>query len=136
MIERSGLEVSFNTDETTGYEVVADSEKLRHVILNLTDNAIKYTPQGSVNIFLKKETKKKKLLLTITDTGIGMSKETINNLFEKFSRAHDANKVNTGGSGLGLYVAKEIMKKHNAGIWVESPGEGKGSTFYLEFNLK
>ncbi|MCK5095913.1 MAG: hypothetical protein KAR24_01010 [Candidatus Pacebacteria bacterium] len=136
MIERSGLDVSFDTDESTGYEVVADSEKLRQVVLNLTDNAIKYTPQGSVSLFLKRDTENKKLLLTITDTGIGMSKETINTLFEKFSRAHDANKVNTEGSGLGLYVAKEIMKKHNARIWVESPGEGKGSTFYLEFSLK
>lgn len=134
VVEKSGLDVSFNTDAIDGYIVHVDPGKLRQVISNLTDNAIKYTPQGHVHLFLKKEKEKKKLHLTITDTGIGMSQETIDNLFEKFSRAHDANKVNTGGSGLGLYVAKEIMKKHNARIWVESPGEGKGSTFHLVFD--
>jgi len=136
VIEKSGLDVSFNTDAIDGYTLFADAGKLRQVISNLTDNAIKYTPQGHVHLFLKKDTQNKKLHFTITDTGIGMSKDTIDNLFEKFSRAHDANKVNTGGSGLGLYVAKEIMKKHEARIWIESPGEGKGSTFHLEFDSK
>lgn len=135
-IEKSGLDVSFNTDEIDGYTLKADAGKLRQVVSNLTDNAIKYTPHGHVHLFLKKDKKEGKLLLTITDTGVGMSEETINKLFEKFSRADDANKVNTGGSGLGLYVAKEIMKKHEANIWVESPGEGKGSTFHLEFESK
>ncbi|MCK5027836.1 MAG: ATP-binding protein, partial [Candidatus Pacebacteria bacterium] len=133
-IDRSGLDVSFNTDEIDGYMITADSGKLRQVLSNLIDNAIKYTPQGHVHLFLKKERENKKLHLTITDTGVGMSEETINKLFEKFSRADDANKVNTSGSGLGLYVAKEIVKKHEANIWAESPGEGKGSTFHLEFD--
>jgi signal transduction histidine kinase len=136
VVEKSGLDVSFNTDAIDGYMIYADPGKLRQVISNLTDNAIKYTPQGHVHLFLKKHVSENKIHLTITDTGIGMSQETIDNLFEKFSRAHDANKVNTGGSGLGLYVAKEIMKKHEARIWVESPGEGKGSTFHLEFEAK
>jgi signal transduction histidine kinase len=136
VVEKSGLDVSFNTDAIDGYMIYADPGKLRQVISNLTDNAIKYTPQGHVHLFLKKHVNENKIHLTITDTGIGMSQETIDNLFEKFSRAHDANKVNTGGSGLGLYVAKEIMKKHEARIWVESPGEGKGSTFHLEFEAK
>ena len=135
-IDRSGLDISFNTDEIEGYVVNADSGKLRQVVSNIVDNAVKYTPQGNVHLFLRKDKDNKKIHLTITDTGVGMSEETINKLFEKFSRADSANKVNTGGSGLGLYVAKEIMKKHEASIWTESPGEGKGSTFHLEFNVE
>lgn len=135
-MEKSGLSTSFNTDEIDGYTTFADAGKLRQVISNLLDNSIKYTPKGEVHLFLKKDKERGKLHLTITDTGVGMSQATIDKLFAKFSRADDANKVNTGGSGLGLYVAKEIMKKHNAKIWVESPGEGKGSTFHLEFEAK
>jgi len=61
-----------------------------------------------------------------------MSEETVNKIFEKFNRAKDASKFNTEGSGLGLYVAKEFIKKHNGRLWAESAGEGKGSTFFVE----
>jgi signal transduction histidine kinase len=74
----------------------------------------------------------KKILLSVVDTGIGMAPDTVNKIFHKFSRADEASKFHTGGSGLGLYVAKEILKKHNGRIWAESDGLGKGSRFYLE----
>ena len=54
-------------------------------------------------------------------------------LFQKFSRSEDAGKTNIQGTGLGLFVARQIMEAHNGKIWAESPGEGMGSTFYLEF---
>ncbi len=74
-------------------------------------------------------------LVYIKDSGAGMSEETVHKIFEKFNRAKDASRFNTEGSGLGLYVAKEFIKKHNGRFWAESPGEGKGSTFFVELPL-
>lgn len=132
-IKKSGLEVTFDTDRAPKYIACVDTGKVRQVISNLIDNSIKYTPKGSVYIFLKKEKEPNRIHLTITDTGVGIAPGTIDKLFEKFIRADDANRTNTSGSGLGLYVAKEIVKKHGGRIWVESPGLGRGSTFHIEF---
>ena len=98
----------------------------------MIDNAVKYTPQGFVKIELEKDEGRNKIMLHISDTGIGMDKKTINKIFNKFSRAEGANKIYTEGSGLGLYVAREIMKKHKGKIWADSAGLGKGSVFHLE----
>lgn len=113
-----------------------DEGKLRQVISNLIDNAIKYTPKGEVSILLSKSPDSKKILFSISDTGIGMNDATKEKIFKKFSRAEGVSKVYTEGSGLGLYVASEVIKKHGGRIWVESKGEGHGSTFYVELNAK
>ena len=68
----------------------------------------------------------------VTVMNVGIKRETIPNLFQKFSRAEDASKNNILGTGLGLYVAKEMLKAHGGKIWVESEGEGKGSAFFVE----
>lgn len=131
----SNLSLTSNVPDTGDFTVCGDRGKLRQVISNLIDNAIKYTPRGSIAIALKADNPARgKLVLSITDTGIGMEKETIEKIFKKFTRAEGASKVNTDGSGLGLYVAKEVMKKHNGRIWAASEGPGKGSTFFVELD--
>ncbi len=72
-----------------------------------------------------------KIRISITDSGMGISQENIGKLFEKFSRG-DGGKVNAGGSGLGLYLAKETVLAHGGKIWAESPGVGLGSSFVVE----
>ncbi len=107
---------------------------MKQVFLNIIDNAIKYTPAGSVDIYIRKSSDNK-VLVKIHDTGVGIKKEVLPSLFHKFVRAPDASKVNILGTGLGLYVAGEILKAHNARAWGESEGEGKGSIFYVELSL-
>ncbi len=131
--EKKGLEFSFENDGKAPYMVNGDMEKLRQVILNITDNSIKYTEKGSIKVMLTKDEKKKKIRLAITDTGMGMTPEIKATLFQKFARG-EGGKVNTGGSGLGLYLAKEIIKAHNGLIDVTSPGPGLGSTFFMELD--
>lgn len=109
--------------------VMADKEKLRQVIQNLTENAIKYTDKGFVRIEIKAE--KDAALISVTDSGRGMPPTLLPNLFQQFSRDSKAAKE-IQGTGLGLYIAKEIVKAHNGRIWAESDGEGKGSTFCVE----
>lgn len=132
-VKKAGLELSVNIDASKEYKTNIDESKMRQVIVNLIDNAIKYTKKGSITISLSKDEKRKKLLLKISDTGIGISKETMPILFSKFIRAKKANEVNIHGTGLGLYIAREMTQAHKGGkLWAESEGEGKGSRFYVE----
>jgi len=104
-----------------------DEEKIRQVVMNIIDNAIKYTPTGFVKVSLGKDDKN--IIFSVKDSGMGISKDDIPNLFKKFSRAENAFTSHTEGTGLGLYVAKNMMQAHKGKIWVESEGDGKGSEF-------
>ena len=84
---------------------------------------------------LRKDDSSKKVFVDVTDQGIGISKDEINHLFEKFERAKNANEVNTTGTGLGLYIARMMARAMNGDIAVSSPGEGQGSTFTIWFPI-
>jgi signal transduction histidine kinase len=127
--EKKGLKLIDSIPKDQKYFVSGDKEKLRQVLINLIDNSMKYTPAGQIEVNMN--FKEGKITLTIKDTGVGISKESIDKLFEKFSRG-DGAKLNSTGSGLGLYLVKEIVEAHHGRVWVESEGEGHGSTFFVE----
>ena len=117
--------------------ISADREKLKSAIFNIVDNSIKYTPEGGVTIsaqYQKSEVKNgDKILVTIKDTGIGISAERIKTLFNTtFERGAQAQKTFATGRGIGLYLSYQIVKAHGGNVRVESEGEGKGSTFFIE----
>ena len=127
------LTISFeNKTQKKECEVYADIGKIKQVLTNLVDNAIKYTLKGGIIITLNKIDHGERILLTVTDSGMGMSPQTIERLFKKFSRADSANEVNVIGTGLGLYVAKSLIEAQNGKIWATSSGEGNGSIFHIE----
>ncbi|MBI5138757.1 MAG: hypothetical protein HZA95_03085 [Candidatus Vogelbacteria bacterium] len=126
------LDLTFGSNDDGNYTVNADSGKIRQVIGNIIDNSIKYTPSGSVKISLH-HSDEGSVVVAVKDTGIGIPASVIGTLFQKFTRSEGAGKVNVTGTGIGLYIAQEIMKAHGGKIWIESPGEGKGSTFFIEF---
>jgi signal transduction histidine kinase len=130
-IEKAHLTVSYDIDKNLNYAVDGDRGKLKQVIGNLIDNSIKYTPHGSIHVWLTRK-ENNKILITISDTGVGIKKEVLPNLFEKFSRAPDASKTNILGTGLGLYIAKKMVEAHHGRIWAESAGENKGASFFVE----
>lgn len=134
-IEKAGLQFDYTPDKEKSYMVNGDKGKLKQVIGNLIDNSIKYTPHGSIHVWLTRKNDNK-ILLTISDTGIGIKKEVLPNLFEKFTRAPDASKTNIIGTGLGLYIAKKMIEAHRGRIWAESAGEGKGSSFFIELETE
>ncbi len=115
--------------------VKADKGKLIQIFSNLIDNAIKYTHEGFIKVKIDVLEREKRVLISIKDTGIGIAPEEIQNLFKKFNRASNANKENVLGTGLGLYIAREILKAHEGWVNVESDGVGKGSTFTVELPL-
>ena len=130
--QKKGLTLNFVTDNKAPYTMNGDMEKIRQVILNIIDNAIKYTQKGGITVNLSKDTTKNFIRLAITDTGMGISHEEKEKLFQKFSRG-EGGKTNTGGSGLGLYLAKQIAEAHGGHIAIDSPGVGLGSTFSIDF---
>lgn len=131
-----GATIDDGIDGHKEFMTVGDPGKLRQVISNLTDNSIKYTPHGEISLLLSKSPDERKILFSLSDTGIGMNEVTKEKIFKKFSRAEGVNRVYTEGTGLGLYVAKEIVKKHEGQIWADSKGEGQGSSFYVELDAK
>lgn len=132
-VEHKGLALEYKSECRGSCVVNADIGKTRQVIHNLIDNALKYTPGGKISILTHDDPGNKKVYVTIKDTGVGMSKETIASLFDKFVRAKNANKVNVTGTGLGLFVAKKMVEEMGGKIWAESEGEDHGSSFHIEF---
>jgi signal transduction histidine kinase len=128
-ISKAGLSINLNAPEEN-YFVSADKGKIKQVLINLIDNAQKYTKDGSINVKLIKNNGV--VTTEVLDTGIGISKEDLPKLFGKFMRSKNANKVNVKGTGLGLYIVKKIIEDHKGKIWVESAGLGKGSKFSFQ----
>lgn len=115
-----------------------DRDKVKDVLVNLVDNSIKYTPKGKVEVILERDADQVKI--SVKDTGVGVKKEEVNNLFKKFVRGEGIAQIHTGGSGLGLYIAKNIIEAHQGKIWVESEGLNRGAAFiftlpYHESNI-
>lgn len=133
---KKGLVLVYRSDSDTDMHVSADEGKVRQVIQNVVDNAMKYTPKGTVSIVAQDDVKAKRARVIVVDTGVGMSEDTATNLFGKFVRAKNANTVNVYGTGLGLYIAKQMIEAMGGTLTAKSPGEGKGSTFTIELPLE
>lgn len=126
------LNLNFNiTPSDLPYIVLADESKLREVLHNLIDNALTYTPKGSVTITLKRS-ENNSIIISVIDTGIGIAHEDIRLLFAKFQRGERGTKEFTDGSGLGLYISKKLISGMNGKIWIDSEGPGKGAEFSIE----
>lgn len=132
LARKKGLELIYENDGKDAYFATADKGKMRQILGNLIDNAIKYTARGEVRVKLSRDDARHVILITVSDTGIGISDEIKGRLFDKFTRGEDAGKVIADGSGLGLYIVKKIMEKHHGRVWAESGGKGKGSQFHVE----
>lgn len=127
--EQKGISLTKHLSDNEKCFVYGDHGKLKEVIVNILDNAIKYTPTGGVTVSVTKN--KRKITVAIIDTGVGIGEETMPVLFKEFSRA-DLQKVNILGTGLGLYLAKTFTEANKGRVWAESEGKGSGSQFYIE----
>jgi len=114
--------------------VSADPARLGMAIANLLDNAIKYNVDNG-EVIVKLETKDGQALVSIKDTGVGITKDNLEKLFTKFFRGENIQRTVPTGSGLGLYITKNIIEAHKGKIWAESV-PNRGSTFYFTLPLK
>jgi PAS domain S-box-containing protein len=114
-----------------------EKERIYDVIINLLSNAIKYTPSGGI-IRINSKLKNNFYIISIKDNGIGLTKDEMSKIFQKFGKIERYGKgldVISEGSGLGLYISKNIVELHGGNIWVESQGRNKGSTFYFSLPI-
>lgn len=131
--EDSGLELMFQIDENVPKLLVGDQLRLNQVLINLTNNAVKFTKKGEIIVgvqALETQGEKVKLQFSVKDTGVGISKAVQEQLFKAFTQADSSTTRQFGGTGLGLAISKKLTKLMHGDIWVESE-EGHGSTFYF-----
>ncbi len=127
MLRNKNMVLEVNKKETP--KVKIDKEKIGVVIQNLLENAIKYTEQGG-KIKITLDNDEKNVIFKIEDSGVGIPKSQQDRIFTKFFRAENVTRMETNGTGLGLYTTKNIVQAHKGQIWFESE-ENKGTTFYF-----
>ncbi|RBL90731.1 response regulator [Chitinophaga flava] len=132
--EEKHLHFSIQADEEVSDLLYGDVMRLTQILVNLTSNAIKFTPEGEVNIQVARiwaEEKNVRLLFTVRDTGIGIEAEQLDSIFDRFNQAEVSTTRKYGGTGLGLTIVKQLIELQNGFISVESK-TGQGSTFKVE----
>ncbi len=130
---QKGLKIIRNTPRN--FMAVFDEDKIRHVIFNFVDNAIKYSEKGSIKIMISEEDEG--VAVRVIDSGLGFNQQDEVNFFQKFYRGENVKGVNVNGTGLGLYVCRMFIEAHKGKCWAKSKGLGKGGEFgfWLPLNL-
>jgi len=121
-----GLKVIWKPNKKLG-KIHLDEEKVRHVVFNFIDNAIKYSEKGIITVSSEKEDKG--FTVRVKDQGVGFGKEDQANFFQKFYRGKNVLGSNVTGTGLGLYVCRKFIESHGGHVWARSEGLGKGGEF-------
>ncbi len=111
----------------TSRSIIGDQDRLRQVLTNLLINALKYSPQKDV-VLVTVSTTSERVVVQVQDSGIGIARQHHKKVFERFYRVYTNNDTTYPGLGVGLYIAHEVVTRHNGTIWVES-AEGQGATF-------
>lgn len=132
-----GVELIISHDTNIPVLLFGDSLRIEQILLNLTNNAVKFTEVGEVVVSAKVIENKEddyKIQFSVKDTGIGLSEEERDRLFKRFSQSDDSITRKYGGTGLGLSISRDLVENMDGTIWVESE-KGKGSTFFFELHL-
>jgi CheY-like chemotaxis protein len=139
--QQKGLEMAYSVDEPVPATIAGDVTRLRQVLLNLLNNAVKFTDQGEVSLTVRLESGSEAealpagavlLRFSVADTGIGIPPDRLGRIFRSFSQVDASTTRKYGGTGLGLAICKRLSEMMGGRLWVESEGvPGKGATFHL-----
>jgi signal transduction histidine kinase len=133
-INKKEVKFDYHKPKTNMPKVNIDPQKIRLVLQNLIDNALKYTaPGGKITVEINQDTSR--LICSITDNGVGIPHDQQKRIFSKFFRADNVIRMQTDGSGLGLFIVRNIIEKHQGSIWFDST-EGRGTTFYFALPIE
>ncbi|MCO4754515.1 MAG: response regulator [Bacteriovoracaceae bacterium] len=135
--KEKGVELSYSVDESLNSIYLGDRSRIVQVLINLVGNALKFTKDGSVSFTLTHAEKDEKgnLLITVSDTGIGIPEDQQKLIFKKFAQVESASNRKFGGTGLGLSITTELVRLMGGRLWVESE-LGRGSSFFASLDLK
>jgi signal transduction histidine kinase len=131
------LAMKMVADSNQDWTIKADLVRIKQIMINLVGNSIKFTDKGDIDIELDKylatdEAEYDKIQVRVRDTGIGIPKIKLEEIFEAFSQIDTSTTRKVGGTGLGLPISRRLVELHGGRLWAESEGEGKGAVFYLE----
>lgn len=134
--KEKGLQLEVKIDDNMDTYLVGDVDRLRQILMNLLNNAIKFTHKGGITLNISRNytNHSGNILFSLTDTGIGISKNKFDDIFQPFIQADSATNRRYGGTGLGLSITKNIVHLMNGEIWLESE-VNKGSTFYFTVSM-
>lgn len=133
------LYLDWQKPEALSPKLKIDITKIKEVISNMIDNAIKYTQKGGITVHIEHGAwnmeQKSAVRVVVSDTGIGMDRDELGLIFHKFQRGREVSHYHTDGTGLGMYIGKKVIEAHKGRIFAESDGKGKGSRFILELPI-
>jgi len=129
------LSLYIEPDSDQNVEIVADRTRLRQVMINLVNNAIKFTEKGHIAIRVDKKADEN-ILISVQDTGIGIPQDKLEVIFQEFTQVDISSTRKAGGTGLGLPISRRLVGMHGGALWAESAGlPGEGSTFFVRLPL-
>ena len=129
------LSLFIEPDSDHEVEINADKIRLRQVMINLINNAIKFTEKGKIAIHVTRE--ESNVLIRVKDTGLGIPMEQLESVFQEFTQVDTTTTRKVGGTGLGLPISRRLIEMHSGRLWAESTGvEGEGSTFYVSLPIE
>ena len=129
------LSLLITEDSDQMLEVNADRTRIRQVMINLVNNAIKFTERGKISIHVERAQEEAKI--TVHDTGIGIPPDKLEAVFQEFTQVDSSTTRKAGGTGLGLPISRKLIEMHGGRLWAESTGvAGEGSTFIVIIPLE
>ncbi len=135
LASEKSLSLFIESDSDQEVEIFADRTRIRQVMLNLVNNAMKFTEKGKIS--MRTTRTKEGILVTVRDTGIGIPPDKLEAIFQEFTQVDSSSTRKTGGTGLGLPISRKLVEMHGGRLWAESSGiPGEGSTFYVELPLE
>ncbi|CDW86801.1 -like sensor kinase protein [Stylonychia lemnae] len=135
-IEEKGLTLNFHIENNIPEELVTDSQRINQILLNLLQNALKFTHKGEINLFIKYDAVYNKLFFTVKDQGIGIKHEDRKKLFTLFGKLESTASINTSGIGLGLNICKMIVESFGGQIYIEDNKGESGTSFTFTIQCK
>ena len=131
LLAEKALKLVIDTDSDQSINISADRTRLRQVLINLINNATKFTEEGSVTMRATLDDADN-ILITVRDTGLGIPPDQLEGIFQEFTQVDSTTTRKVGGTGLGLPISRRLIEMHGGKLWAESTGvEGEGSTFFI-----
>jgi signal transduction histidine kinase len=136
LASEKNLALFIEPDSDEEVEISADATRIRQVIINLTNNSIKFTEKGKIAIRVDKQGEDR-VLIRVKDTGIGIPPKHLESIFQEFSQVDTSTTRKVGGTGLGLPISRRLVEMHGGRMWAESTGiDGEGTSFYVELPIE
>jgi PAS domain S-box-containing protein len=134
LANEKSLVMAFEEDSNFDVDILADRTRIQQVLINIVNNAIKFTPSGKITILVVHQDQW--VRIRVSDTGIGIPADHLETIFQEFSQVDTSTTRKTGGTGLGLPISRRLIEMHGGRLWAESAGIDQGATLYIELPMK